>query len=70
MIFRCVGLPLSEALASLPEGEKPKIVETSAPRRDGSVRSEGTLRLVACRQGVWIVSRFLDQDPKTEKEDT
>ena len=56
-----LGRPVREALSSLPAGEAaPRILETAAPRRDGQARQEGTLRVVACREGVWIAARFLD----------
>ena len=64
-----LGLTLEEALASLPAGEeRPRIVETAAPRRGGVPRREGTLRIVACREGEWIVARFLDGAPKGKEE--
>ena len=64
-----LGRPVSEALSSLPEGaEPPRIVETAAPRRDGQTRRDGTLRVVACREGVWIAARFLDTVPERKKE--
>ena len=62
-----LGRPVREALSSLPEGTPPpRMVETRPPRRDGETK-EGTLRVVAVREGVWILARFLDQPPR-EKE--
>ena len=64
-----LGRPLGEALSSLPEGEAPpRVKETAAPRRDGQTRREGTLRVVACREGVWIAARFLDSIPERKNE--
>ncbi len=64
-----MGRPVREALSSLPQGtELPRIVETAAPRRDGAPAHGGTLRVVACREGVWIAARFLDRPPR-KKED-
>ena len=64
-----LGRPLGDALSSLPAGQTPpRIVETAAPARDGQKRREGTLRVVACREGVWIVARFLDSLPGKKEE--
>ena len=64
-----LGRPLGEALSSLPADETPpRVVETAAPRRDGLTRREGTLRVVACREGVWIAARFLDTAPERKNE--
>ena len=64
-----LGRPVREALFSLPAGETPpRIIETAAPRRDGQTRQEGTLRVVACREGVWIAARFLDGAPRKREE--
>lgn len=64
-----LGLPVKEALLSLPASQPPpRIVETAAPRRDGQTRREGTLRVVACRKNVWIAARFLDGPPRTTEE--
>ena len=64
-----LGRPLGEALSSLsPDETPPRVVETAAPRRDGSTRQEGTLRVAACREGVWIAARFIDNVPKRKDE--
>ncbi|MBR1584023.1 MAG: hypothetical protein IJ662_00605 [Clostridia bacterium] len=64
-----LGRPVKEALSSLPAGEaRPAVVETAAPRRDGQTRRDGTLRVLACREGVWIAARFYDGAPR-RKED-
>ena len=64
-----LGRPLGEALSSLfPDEAPPRVVETAAPRRDGQMRREGTLRVVACREGVWIAARFIDQAPERKDE--
>jgi len=64
-----LGRPVREALSSLPAGEEqPRIIETAAPKRDGQTRQEGTLRVVACREGVWIAARFLDGAPRKREE--
>ena len=64
-----LGRPLREALSSLsPDETPPRVVETAAPRRDGQTRQEGTLRVVACREGVWIAARFLDANPERKNE--
>ena len=64
-----LGRPLREALSSLPSDEAaPCVKETAAPRRDGQTRQEGTLRVVACREGVWIAARFLDAVPERKEE--
>ncbi len=64
-----LGRPLGEALSSLSPDEPPlRVVETAAPRRDGQTRREGTLRVLACREGVWIAARFLDADPERNNE--
>ena len=64
-----LGRPVREALSSLPAGaEAPRIIETAAPRRDGQTRQEGTLRVVACREGAWIAARFLDGAPRKREE--
>ena len=66
---KILGRSVEAALSSLPAGsEPPRIVETAAPRRDGQTRTEGTLRVVACREGEWIAARFLDAPPR-KKED-
>ena len=64
-----LGRPLDEALKSLPEGMPcPRIVETAAPARNGQVRQEGTLRVISCREGEWIVARFVDRQPREAEE--
>ena len=64
-----LGRPLREALSSLsPDEAPPRVVETAAPRRDGQTRQEGTLRVVACREGVWIAARFIDKTPERKDE--
>ena len=64
-----LGRPLREALSSLPPNETPPCVkETAPPRRDGQIRQEGTLRVVACREGVWIAARFIDTVPERKDE--
>ena len=64
-----LGRPLGEALSSLSPDEAPPCVkETAAPRRDGQTRKEGTLRVVACREGVWVAARFLDYLPERKDE--
>ena len=64
-----LGRPLREALSSLPPNEPPpRVEETAAPRRDGQTRTEGTLRVVACREGVWIAARFIDAVPERKNE--
>ena len=64
-----LGRPVREALSSLsPDEAPPRVVETAAPRRDGQTRREGTLRVVACREGVWIAARFLDSIPERKDE--
>ena len=64
-----LGRPLGEALSSLsPDEAPPRVVETAAPRRDGQTRKEGALRVVACREGVWIAARFLNQAPERKDE--
>ena len=64
-----LGRPVGEALSSLPAGKTPpRVVETAAPRRDGQTRTEGTLRVVACREGVWIAARFIDAVPERKNE--
>ena len=64
-----LGRPLGEALSSLPAGEAiPRVVETAAPRKDGQTRRDGTLRVVACREGLWIAARFLDSVPERKNE--
>ena len=69
MTQKHLGRPVREALSSLPAEEKtPVILETATPKRDGQKRRDGTLRVVACREGTWIAARFLDQTPQ-EKED-
>ena len=65
-----LGLPVEEALSSLPEGApRPEIRETSAPSREGKIRAEGTLRVLAVRGDVWIAARFLDDEPRPQKEE-
>ncbi|MBQ7655723.1 MAG: hypothetical protein IJI53_08490 [Clostridia bacterium] len=62
-----LGRSVEAALSSLPEGaEKPRIVETAAPRRDGNTRKDGTLRVVAVRDGEWITARFYE-DARSEE---
>ena len=64
-----LGRPLGEALSSLlPDEAPPRVMETAAPRRDGQTRREGTPRVVACREGVWITARFIDQAPERKDE--
>lgn len=64
-----LGRPVREALSSLPAGaDQPRIVKTAAPIRKDQERQTGTLRVVACRDGVWIAARFLDQPPRENEE--
>ena len=64
-----LGRPLGEALSSLsPDEAPPRVVETAAPRRDGQTRREGTPRVVAVREGVWITARFIDKAPERKNE--
>ena len=64
-----LGRPVGEALSSLPAGETPpRIVKTAAPRKDGQTRQDGTLRVVACREGVWIAARFYDAAPERKEK--
>ena len=64
-----LGRPLREALSSLPPDKPPpRVAETAAPRRDGQTRQEGTLRVGACREGVWIAARFRDAVPERKNE--
>ena len=64
-----LGRPLGEALSSLsPDEAPPRVVETAAPRRDKQTRKKDTLRVVACREGVWIAARFLDSIPERKNE--
>lgn len=67
---KLLGRPVKEALSSLPAGcaAPSRVIETAAPRRDGQFRRDGTLRIVACRENIWIAARFLDQAPR-DKED-
>lgn len=66
---RILGRPLSEALRTLPEGQKPpRVVETAAPVRNGPVRQDGTLRVIACREDEWIAARFFDDAPREKEE--
>ena len=63
-----LGHPVREALSSLPEGAKaPRIVETRPPRREEETK-EGTLRVIAVREGEWIAARFHDQPPRGKEE--
>lgn len=65
-----LGRPVQEALSSLPAGaEAPRVLETAAPRKDGHTRQEGTLRIVACREGTWIAARFPDRTLEEIKTD-
>ncbi len=62
-----LGRSVEAALSSLPvDAEKPRIVETAAPRRDGNTRKDGTLRVVAVRDGEWITARFYE-DARSEE---
>ena len=64
-----LGRPLKEALSSLPaDVQPPQVTETAAPVRNGQKRREGTLRVVACREGQWIAARFLDGPPREKEE--
>ena len=57
-----LGRELKAALSSLPENApKPQITLTAAPRRDSQIRQDGVLRVVAVRDGEWIVARFIDE---------
>ena len=61
MTYNVLGRELKAALSSLPENaEKPAITLTAAPRRDGQTRQDGVLRVVAVREGVWVVARFYE----------
>ena len=63
------GRPLAEALNALPaDAPKPAVLETAAPRHNGQARREGTLRLVAVRDNVWIAARFWDGLPRKKEE--
>ena len=64
-----LGRPVKEALSTLGKGEAPPLIlETAASGRMGAAREEGTLRVVACREGVWIAARFLDGAPRENEE--
>ena len=66
---KLLGRPVKEALSSLPADEAPpRVVETAAPRKDGQTRRDGTLRVVACREGLWIAARFFDSVPERKNE--
>ena len=61
------GLPLEEALSSLPPGApRPRVTVTAAPRRD--TRQDGTLRLLCRRGDIWIAARFHDGQPQGKEE--
>lgn len=69
MTQEILGRPVREALSSLSPGdEAPRVVETAAPKRGGAPREAGQLRVVACREGVWIAARFLDGAPRKKEE--
>ena len=57
-----LGRTVEAALSFLPENAPhPKITLTAAPRRDGQTRQDGVLRVVAVREGEWVVARFIDE---------
>ncbi len=58
---KLLGRPVKEALSSLPADEV-TVVETAAPRKE--TRQEGTLRVIACREGTLIAARFKDGLPR------
>ena len=61
MTCNVLGRELKAALSSLPENApKPHITLTAAPRRDGQTRQEGVLRVIAVREGEWVVARFIE----------
>ena len=61
MTCNVLGRELKAALSSLPENaEKPAITLTAAPRRGGQTRQDGVLRVIAVREGEWIVARFIE----------
>ncbi len=62
MICDVLGRELKAALSSLPENTpKPQITLTAALRRDSQIRQDGVLRVVAVREGEWVVARFIDE---------
>ena len=64
-----LGRTVQEALSLLPPGQDaPRILETAAPLRAGQEKKEGTLRVVACREGVWIAARFQNFGPSQKEE--
>ena len=61
MTCNVLGRELKAALSSLPENaEKPAITLTAAPRRDGQIRQDGVLRVIAVREGEWVAARFIE----------
>jgi len=64
-----LGRSLEEALSSLPPGaDRPRVLVTAAPKKNGEVRQNGTLRLICCRGDTWIAARFLDGPPQGKEE--
>ena len=59
-----LGRPLRQGLQPLSAEEQPQITETTAPGKHAAERANGTLRVIACRDGQWIVARFQDGAPK------
>ncbi len=61
MTFDVLGRTVEAALSSLPkDAPAPKITITAAPCRDGQTRQHGVLRVVAVREGEWVVARFIE----------
>ncbi|MBR5109323.1 MAG: hypothetical protein IK099_03935 [Clostridia bacterium] len=64
-----LGRTVEAALSSLPEGApQPRITVTAAPVRSGPPRQEGTLRVIAVRDGEWIAARFQTKIRSGEQE--
>ena len=65
-----LGLPLDKALETARAwGLEPKVLVTSAPRRNGDDSAEpreGTMRVIRVREGELTVSAFQDGDPRQE----
>ena len=59
-----LGWPLEKALLDMAARgiPRPALAETAAPRGG----CEGTLRIVAVREGTLITARFLDASPQKE----
>lgn len=64
-----LGRPVEKALQAVPDREKIRVVETAAPQKNGETRREGALRVLRCRENIWVAARFRDGMPRRKESE-